>query len=125
MKNFILIFLFTLAGYIVGEFIYLGLFENRILLFILIFLSLVLFSDKFNKDEYTYWLITVQKPSKTGGKITITSARKIKNNFFNNKDIDEYYNNLCSETGEWNILFYSKLSKKEYNLYFYNNNKNE
>ena len=87
-------------------------------------MSIVSF-NKFNKDEYTYWLITVEKPFRIESKIVVTSTIKIKNTFLNKKDIDEHYNKLYHETGKWNILFYSKLTKKEYDIYNLNENQNE
>ena len=125
MKNFILIYLSTLAGYIIGELIYSKFFVIGIILFILVFSLLILFSDKFNKEKYTYWLVTIQKPFKREGKITVTSTIKIKNNFFSKKDIDKYYNEVYCETGKWNILFYSELTKEEYDIYNLNENQNE
>lgn len=100
-------------------------FTLTFLIVLIICISIVSFKDKFNKDEYTYWLITVEKPYKIESKIVITSTLKIKNNFFSKKDIDEYYNRLYSETGKWNILFYSKLTKEEYEIYNLNENQNE
>lgn len=122
MKEFISIFLVVLVSCIIGKLIFIGLPEIGIPLFVLTFIFIVLFKDKFNKDEYTYWLITVEKPFKRENKIVITSTLKIKNNFFSKKDIDEYYNELYSETGKWNILFYSELTKKEYDIYNSNEN---
>ena len=100
-------------------------FTLTFLIVLIICMSIVSFKDKFSKDEYTYWLITVQKPSKTGDEIIVTSCLKIENKFITSKIINAYYNELCSETGKWNILFYSKLTKEEFNLYNLNDNQNE
>ena len=122
MKNFILIFLSTLAGYTVGELLHSKFFVIGVILFSVFFISL---NIDFSKDKYTYWLITVQKPSKTGSQIIATSSLKIENKFITSKIINAYYNELYSETGKWNILFYSKLTKEEFNLYNSNENQNE
>ena len=100
-------------------------FTLTFLIVLIICMSIVLFSDKFNREEYTYWLITVQKPSNTGNTIMVTSSLKTKNKFITSKIINAYYNELYSETGKWNILFYSKLTKEEFNLYNSNDNQNE
>ena len=100
-------------------------FTLTFLIVLIICMSIVLFSDKFNREEYTYWLITVEKPYKRDGKITITSSLKIKDKFITSKILNAYYNELYSETGKWNILFYSKLTKEEFNLYNSNENQNE
>ena len=99
-------------------------FTLTFLIVLIICMSIVSF-NKFNKDEYTYWLITVQKPTNTGDTIMVTSSLKIKNKFITSKIINAYYNELYSETGKWNILFYSKLTKEEFNLYNSNENQNE
>ena len=99
-------------------------FTLTFLIVLIICMSIISFRDKFNKDEYTYWLITVQKPSKTGSEIIVTSCLKIENKFIPSKIINAYYNELCSETGKWNILFYSKLTKEEYEIYNLNENQN-
>ena len=110
------------CGYILGI-----LMEKLPFIGIPIFIILLLYFIYLKKDKYTYWLVTVQKPSKikNGSTIVITSSFKIKNKFITSKIINAYYNELCSETGEWNILFYSKLTKEEYDIYNSNENQNE
>ena len=124
MEKSIIHLLFIILGFFCGYILGI-LMEKLPFIGIPIFIILLLSFVYLKRDKYTYWLITVEKPFKRENKIVITSTLKIKNNFFSKKDIDEYYNELYSETGKWNILFYSELTKEEYDIYNSNENQNE